>query len=82
MHHAYGKQDKGILDIWACNKLVCFFVCGRQLPRLFDRFKSAEGFLFVQDDMILNYWNLVQADKNKLWITDKVLTITMFDFIL
>ncbi|KAL7601186.1 hypothetical protein Lser_V15G26305 [Lactuca serriola] len=44
----------------------------KQLPRLFDRFESAEGFLFVQDDTILNYWNLVQADKNKLWITDKV----------
>ncbi|CAI9275573.1 unnamed protein product [Lactuca saligna] len=26
---------------------------------------------FLQDDTILNYWNLVQADKNKLWITDK-----------
>ncbi|KAL4587497.1 hypothetical protein LXL04_000368 [Taraxacum kok-saghyz] len=44
----------------------------KQLPRLFDRFESADGFLFVQDDTILNYWNLVQADKTKLWITDKV----------
>ncbi|KAC9819655.1 hypothetical protein E3N88_45228 [Mikania micrantha] len=44
----------------------------KQLPRLFSRFENAEGFLFLQDNTILNYWNLVQADKTKLWITDKV----------
>ncbi|XP_028068869.1 probable glycosyltransferase STELLO1 [Camellia sinensis] len=44
----------------------------RHLPTIFNRFTSAEGFLFLQDDTILNYWNLLQADKTKLWITDKV----------
>ncbi|KAJ8755559.1 hypothetical protein K2173_022138 [Erythroxylum novogranatense] len=44
----------------------------KHLPKIFDRFTSAEGFLFLQDDTILNYWNLLQADKKKLWITDKV----------
>ncbi|KAJ9565431.1 hypothetical protein OSB04_001397 [Centaurea solstitialis] len=43
----------------------------KHLPKLFNRFTSAEGFLFLQDDTVLNYWNLVQADKTKLWITDK-----------
>lgn len=42
------------------------------LPKIFKRFTSAEGFLFLQDDTILNYWNLLQADKTRLWITDKV----------
>ncbi|KAL5995268.1 hypothetical protein ACLOJK_025326 [Asimina triloba] len=42
------------------------------LPKIFEQFTSAEGFLFLQDDTILNYWNLLQADKTKLWITDKV----------
>ncbi|KAI3903966.1 hypothetical protein MKX01_004034 [Papaver californicum] len=42
------------------------------LPKIFDRFASAEGFVFLQDDTVLNYWNLLQADKTKLWITDKV----------
>ncbi|KAJ4970029.1 hypothetical protein NE237_003128 [Protea cynaroides] len=42
------------------------------LPKIFRRFTSAEGFLFLQDDTILNYWNLPQADKTKLWITEKV----------
>ncbi|GAB4843856.1 sugar transporter-like protein [Ancistrocladus abbreviatus] len=44
----------------------------KQLPKIFNRYKSAEGFLFLQDNTVLNYWNLLQADKNKLWITDKV----------
>nr|GMD84440.1 probable glycosyltransferase STELLO2 [Ipomoea batatas] len=44
----------------------------RFLPKLFDRYTSAEGFLFLQDDTILNYWNLIQADKSKLWITNEV----------
>ncbi|CAL8114021.1 unnamed protein product [Prunus armeniaca] len=44
----------------------------KYLPKIFDRFTSAEGFLFLQDNTILNYWNLLQADKTKLWITDKV----------
>ncbi|KAL3819796.1 hypothetical protein ACJIZ3_005701 [Penstemon smallii] len=44
----------------------------KYLPKLFDRYTSAEGFLFLMDDTILNYWNLLQADKSKLWITNKV----------
>ncbi|KAL5745575.1 hypothetical protein ACOSP7_026721 [Xanthoceras sorbifolium] len=44
----------------------------RHFPKIFERYSSADGFLFLQDDTILNYWNLMQADKNKLWITDKV----------
>ncbi|KAL5137642.1 putative glycosyltransferase STELLO1 [Glycine soja] len=44
----------------------------KYLPKIFDQFSSAEGFLFVQDNTILNYWNLLQADKTKLWITNKV----------
>ncbi|XP_072984860.1 probable glycosyltransferase STELLO2 [Typha latifolia] len=44
----------------------------KYLPKVFDRFTGAEGFLFLQDDVILNYWNLLLADKTKLWITNKV----------
>eukprot|EP00268_Persea_americana_P069571 TRINITY_DN98_c1_g2_i1.p1 TRINITY_DN98_c1_g2~~TRINITY_DN98_c1_g2_i1.p1 ORF type:complete len:757 (+),score=102.37 TRINITY_DN98_c1_g2_i1:473-2743(+) len=44
----------------------------KYLPKIFKQFTGAEGFLFLQDDAILNYWNLLQADKDKLWITDKV----------
>ncbi|KAK9921968.1 hypothetical protein M0R45_030459 [Rubus argutus] len=44
----------------------------KYLPKIFDRYSGADGFLFLQDDTILNYWNLLQADKNKLWITNEV----------
>jgi hypothetical protein len=44
----------------------------RYLPKVFERYSGADGFLFLQDNMIINYWNLLQADKTKLWITDKV----------
>ncbi|KAL8041446.1 hypothetical protein ABFX02_10G166200 [Erythranthe guttata] len=44
----------------------------KYLPKLFDRYTSADGFIFLQDDTVLNYWNLLQADKSKLWVTNKV----------
>lgn len=44
----------------------------KYLPKVFARYGGADGFLFLQDHMILNYWNLLQADKGKLWITDKI----------
>ncbi|KAL0665852.1 hypothetical protein Bca4012_028556 [Brassica carinata] len=44
----------------------------KHLPKIFNRYSSAEGFLFVEDDTVLNYWNLLQADKTKIWTTDKV----------
>ncbi|KAL6555399.1 sugar transporter-like protein [Orobanche gracilis] len=44
----------------------------KYLPKFFDRYTSAEGFLFLKDNTVLNYWNLLQADKSKLWITNKV----------
>jgi len=51
---------------------VSLYVYFRHLPKIFDRYSSAEGFLFVEDDTVLNYWNLLQADKSKIWTTDKV----------
>ena len=56
----------------------------RQLPNILNRFTSADGFLFLQDNTILNYWNLMQADKNKLWIPNKVInrkTVGFFCFL-
>jgi len=44
----------------------------KYLPKVFERYSGADGFLFLQDHMILNYWNLLQADKEKLWITNKI----------
>lgn len=46
----------------------------KYLPKIFDRFNSTEGFLVLHDNTILNYWNLLQADRSKLWIANKVPT--------
>ncbi|RLM87476.1 uncharacterized protein C2845_PM04G32800 [Panicum miliaceum] len=44
----------------------------KYLPKVFDRFAGAQGFLFLQDHVVLNYRNLLNADKAKLWITNQV----------
>ena len=60
------------VEITCSSNYVVKHVFFRYLPKVFDTYSGAEGFLFLQDDTILNYWNLLQADKSKLWITDKV----------
>lgn len=59
---------------WSISRSTLYFWWNRYLPKLFNRYTGADGFLFLQDDMILNYWNLMQSDKNKLWITNKVMS--------
>ena len=56
-----------------CVLIILSNIGYRHLPKIFGRYSSVEGFLFLQDDTILNYWNLLQADKTKLWIADKVI---------
>lgn len=54
----------------------------KYLPKIFSRYNGADGFLFLKDNMILNYWNLLHGDKSKLWITNKVpkswVTVTIY----
>ncbi|KAI5070129.1 hypothetical protein GOP47_0014472 [Adiantum capillus-veneris] len=42
------------------------------LGEIFERYQHAEGFLFMKDNVVLNYWNLLQANKTKLWNLHKV----------
>eukprot|EP00249_Psilotum_nudum_P009355 c21875_g1_i1 orf=563-2974(+) len=44
----------------------------KALPNIFGAYSNAEGFLFMKDDVILNYWNLLQANKSRLWNLHKV----------
>ena len=39
----------------------------RALPSVFHRHPHADGFLVINDDLLLNYWNLGDADKEKIW---------------
>ncbi|XP_038897836.1 probable glycosyltransferase STELLO2 [Benincasa hispida] len=61
----HGREDLGVEEA----SLEFIY---KYLSMVFERFPNAEGFLFLQDNTILNYWNLLQADKDKLWITYKV----------
>lgn len=38
------------------------------LPRIMARYATAEGLLWTNDDVAVNYWNLVKANKTKLWL--------------
>jgi len=60
-----------------CKCLLIIFRC-RYLPKVFDQFAGAQGFLFLHDHVVLNYWNLLNADKAKLWITNQVHIHVMF----
>ncbi|KAH7430661.1 hypothetical protein KP509_08G007900 [Ceratopteris richardii] len=44
----------------------------RAFPEIFERYTDVDGFLFLKDYVILNYWNLLQANKSKLWNLHKV----------
>lgn len=37
------------------------------LLTVFARHKRAEGFLWTNDDVALNYWNLMRGNKSRLW---------------
>ena len=43
------------------------FLSYRILPTIMDRHPSADGFFVVNDDCLLNYWNLKDADLTKIW---------------
>ncbi|KMZ62757.1 hypothetical protein ZOSMA_44G01600 [Zostera marina] len=64
----FSEQSSGDLAVEQGNLYDIY----KFLPKVFERFPGAEGFLFLEDSMILNYWNLVQADMSKLWITNKI----------
>ena len=43
------------------------FLSYRILPTIMDRHPSAAGYLVINDDSLLNYWNLRDADLTKTW---------------
>lgn len=39
-------------------------------PRVAARYQTAAGFLFTAADVLVHYWNLVEANKSRLWLPD------------
>lgn len=42
------------------------------MSRAMDKYPGYEGYLLIGDDLILNYWNLIGMDRNKIWEGPKV----------
>ena len=39
---------------------------------MFERFPSADGYLLVHDDFLLNRWNLEKLDLRKVWTQPRI----------
>lgn len=46
------------------------------LPVLIARYRDAEGFLWVEDAVVLNYWTLGATNKSRLWLPGPSATCT------
>lgn len=44
------------------------------------RFPEYDGYLCVQDDCFMNFWNFARLDKNKVWINKEVYSIPLNNF--
>eukprot|EP00794_Sanderia_malayensis_P014052 gene14052-15513_t len=40
------------------------YIC---MARAMEKYKGYKGYLYINDDMIVNWWNLLNRDKNKVW---------------
>lgn len=47
------------------------YYIGEFLQDVFTRFPQYKGYLIVQDDCIVNFWNFLTLDKNKIWYAPK-----------
>lgn len=76
-----GKTGARSASRWACGLLWLAARAHRglqhewgyayfHLPKVIARFPEAEGFLWTNDDVVLNYWNLLRANKSKLWLPE------------
>lgn len=57
-------------DVICCEEIKDWTVAYMAVVDAIKRFPSYHGYLFVMDDMLLNFWNLTKRDKNKVWFKD------------
>lgn len=36
-----------------------------------EQYPNYKGYLYLEDDCVVHFWNLIRFDKDKMWITDK-----------
>ena len=64
----YGeKQHKDVLSVFTHQGYYLSTVLNDAL----NRFPDYEGYLVLQDDCILNYWNFISLDRTKFWYATK-----------
>ncbi|GJP49636.1 hypothetical protein CLOM_g8823 [Closterium sp. NIES-68] len=47
-----------------------WYVAHATLADVFERYPTAAGVLWSNDDVILNYWNLAAANKSRIWFVN------------
>ena len=57
-------SDTFLIQAVIAKKGFLFYKC---MEHAINRHPDANGYLLIADDMVLNYWNLVPLDTNKLW---------------
>lgn len=61
----YGeKKDSGVTAI----KTTVGVYLPRVMSDVFSKFPNFEGYIFLQDDCLMNLWNFSRLDKQKLWL--------------
>lgn len=58
-------NENGITIHRIPNKFGYFFT--RVMTDVFEKYPSFDGYYFLQDDCILNYWNYTGLDSEKIW---------------
>ena len=43
----------------------------RAIAMAMEMYPNYQGYLFLEDDCVFHFWNMVRFDKNKIWIGDK-----------
>ena len=67
----YGEKEHP--DVFAIKTHEGFFLSD-VLQDVLTRFPDYKGYLILQDDCVLNFWNCVLLDQNKIWFALKTNT--------
>lgn len=64
----YGEKEHP--EVYSLTTSIGFFLSG-VIQDAMQRFPDYQGYLFLQDDCVLNFWNYVSYDFEKIWFAVK-----------
>lgn len=62
----YGEQPHPEVNVYATHM---GYFCQDVIADAMEKWPDFEGYICVQDDCFMNFWNFARLDKNKIWIT-------------